>query len=328
VLLIRQLHDFPDALGGGAVAIGNFDGVHLGHARLIETLVAEARRLAGPAIAFTFDPHPARILRPDRTPPSLSWIERKAELLGELGVDAVIAYPTDAAMLGLDARTFFERIILARLAARAVVEGVNFFFGHGRSGDIAVLGELCDETGIVLKVAEPVVVDGEIVSSSRLRRLVTEGRVHEARRMLTQPYRVRGTVARGVGRGATLGFPTANVHEIDTLLPAEGVYAGRAWVDGACWPAATHLGPNRTFDEHESHLETHLLGYEGDLCGRRIEVDFLERLRQTERFDRVERLVAQMHRDVADTRRIVAEFSRFRDSEPRGEPTPKEPHVE
>ena len=230
-------------------------------------------------------------------------------MLGELGVDAVIAYPTDEALLGLDARTFFRQIILGRLAARAVVEGPNFFFGHGRSGDVAVLGELCDEAGIALRVAEPVVVDGEIVSSSRVRRLITKGRVGEARRMLTQPYRIRGTVAQGVGRGATLGFPTANVHEIDTLPPAEGVYAGRAVdrrrSDGRPPPIS---GPNRTFDEHESHLETHLLGYEGDLCGRRIEVDFLERLRDTERFDDVEQLLVQMRRDVADTRRIVAEF--------------------
>jgi len=305
VLLIRQLHDLPNAMRGGAVAIGNFDGVHLGHARLIETLRSEARRLAGPAIVFTFDPHPARFLRPDRTPPPLSWIERKAELLGDLGVDAVIAYPTDETLLRLDARTFFRQIILGRLAARAVVEGVNFFFGHDRSGDVALLGKLCDEAGISLKVADAVAVDGEIVSSSRVRRLIAEGRVGEARQMLTEPYRIRGTVARGVGRGATLGFPTANVHEIDTLLPGEGVYAGRVWVEGVPWPAATHLGPNRTFDEQKSHLETHLLGYRGDLCGRRIEVDFIERLRDTERFDDVGRLVAQIHRDVADTRRIM-----------------------
>jgi riboflavin kinase / FMN adenylyltransferase len=308
VTLIRHLDDVPEALRGGAITIGNFDGVHLGHARLIETLVAEARELDGPAIVFTLDPHPAKILRPDQTPPSLSWIERKAELLTELGADAVVAYPTNLAFLKLDAREFFGRILLQHFKAGAIVEGPNFFFGHNRSGDIALLGQLCDEAGIVLKIAEPVVVDGEIVSSSRVRRLIAEGQVEPAARMLTRPYRIRGVVAHGAGRGTALGFPTANVERIDTLLPSPGVYAGRALVDAAAWPAAVHLGPNRTFNENEIKLEAYLLGYEGQLYGRPIEIDFLARLRDIVRFDSVERLVAQMNRDVEETRRIAAEY--------------------
>jgi riboflavin kinase / FMN adenylyltransferase len=171
-----------------------------------------------------------------------------------------------------------------------------------------LLGQLCDEAGIVLKIAEPVVVDGEIVSSSRVRRLIADGRIDEARAMLTQPYRIRGVVAHGAGRGTTLGFPTANVERIDTLLPSPGVYAGRALADGAAWSAAVHLGPNRTFGENETKVEAYLLGYEGQLYGRPIEIDFLARLRDIERFDSVECLVAQMNRDVKDTRRIVAEY--------------------
>lgn len=307
--LFRSLDEFPDALRGAAVSVGNFDGVHLGHARLVETLVAEARRLGGPAVVLTFEPHPAALLRPDRTPPSLSWIERKAELLGQLGADAIVAYPTDAALLGLDAREFFEQIILGRFAGRAMVEGPNFFFGHDRSGDVALLGRLCDEASVVLKIAEPVVVDGAIVSSSRIRQCVARGDIDQARRMLTQPYRIRGLVARGVGRGVTLGFPTANLEQIDTLLPAEGIYAGRAWVNGEPWPAAVHIGPNRTFDENHTKVEAYLLGFSGDLYGRPVEVDFLARLRDIVRFETSERLIAQMNQDVAATERIVAEFS-------------------
>ena len=308
MLLIRNLDDLPDELRGGAVTIGNFDGVHLGHARLVKALLVEARRLQGAAVVFTLDPHPASVLRPGQTPPSLSWTERKADLLGQLGVDVVIAHPTDRAFLNLHAREFFDQIVRGRLAAGAMVEGPNFFFGHDRSGDIGVLGQLCDAAGVVLKVAQPVEVDGQIVSSSRIRKLVAEGRVAEAGRMLTQPYRLRGTVARGEGRGATLGFPTANLEQIDTLLPGEGTYAGRAWIEGVAWPMAVNLGPNWTFGGDETKVEAYLLGYEGDLYGAPIEVDFLARLRDIKRFDSVDQLVAQMNRDVAETRRIVAEF--------------------
>jgi len=306
MLLLCTLDDLPERLRRGAVSIGNFDGVHRGHARLIDALRAEAGVVGGPAVVFTFDPHPATVLRPERTPPSLSWTERKAELLDQLGVDAVIAYPTDRALLGLDPRTFFERIVLDRLAARAMVEGPNFFFGHDRRGNLDVLAGLCREADIVLKVAEAAEFDGQIVSSSLIRRLVADGRVDEANRMLTQPYRIRGVVVRGEGRGRRLGYPTANLSQIDTLVPGEGIYAGRAWIDQRVWPAAVSIGPNLTFNENTPKVETYLLGYEGTLYDRLIEVDFLARVRDIERFNSAEALVARMDRDVETVREITA----------------------
>ncbi|MBN1589967.1 MAG: bifunctional riboflavin kinase/FAD synthetase [Pirellulales bacterium] len=306
MILFRSLDNLPDEFRHGAVTIGNFDGVHRGHARLIEALLTEARAIGGPAVVFTLDPHPASVLRPEETPPSLSWIERKAQLLGELGVDAVIAYPTDRALLELDAQTFFDQIIINRLAARAMVEGPNFFFGHHRSGDLDVLARLCREAGLVLKVARAMECDGQIVSSSRVRRLVAAGAVEQVNRMLTQPYRIRGLVVPGKGRGRRLGYPTANVSQTNTLLPGEGIYAGRAWIDATPWPAAVSIGPNLTFDENEPKVEAYLLGYEGTLYDRSIEVDFLARLRDIEQFDDAESLVAQMQRDVEATQRIAA----------------------
>jgi riboflavin kinase / FMN adenylyltransferase len=299
VKLYRDIGALPADVRAGAVAIGNFDGVHLGHARIIERLIARAREVAGPAVVFTFDPHPVRLLRPAFAPPPLTWTNRKAELLSKMGVDAVIAYPTDKGLLSQTPLEFFDSIVRTILDARALVEGPNFFFGHNRSGTIDVLGELARDAGVWLEVVEPVVVAGEVVSSSRVRRLIGEGHVAEARELLTAPYRIRGLVVPGAMRGSQIGFPTANLDAIDTLLPAQGVYAGRARADGRNWPAAIHIGPNPTFGEQALKVEVHLIGWEGPLYGNLLEVDFWTRLRGTQRFDGLDALQSQLKRDVA-----------------------------
>ena len=305
--LIRHLDDFATDLRGGAVSVGNFDGVHLGHARIIDRLVQLAHANGGPAIAFTFDPHPAAILRPDKVPPPLTKTERKAELLGRLGVDAVVAYPTEPEFLELTARDFFDRILVDALDARAIVEGPNFFFGHDRRGNVEVLRQFCAEASLDFEVVEPYDLDGQIISSSRTRKCLAEGRVEEVAAMLTEPYRVHGMVVHGAGRGASLGFPTANVDMVPTLLPGEGIYAGRGYIEGQAVPAAISLGPNPTFDEGKLKLEVFLLDFEGDLYGQLVEVDFLARLRGIERYDSVDKLLQQMNRDVEATRNIVRE---------------------
>ena len=303
--LIRHLDDLPANLRGGAVSVGNFDGVHLGHARIIHRLIQSARAHGGPAVAFTFDPHPAVVLRPDRVPPTLTTTERKADLLGRLGVDAVVAYPTNREFLEFSARDFFDRILVNALGARAVVEGPNFFFGRDRRGNVDVLKQFCVEASIDFEVVEPYDLDGRIISSSRTRRCLAEGRVEEVAAMLTEPYRVHGMVVHGAGRGASLGFPTANVDMVPTLLPREGIYAGRGYVEGQPVPAAISLGPNPTFNEGKLKLEVFLLDFEGDLYGQLVEVDFLARLRDVMRYHSVDELLAQMHRDVEATRQIV-----------------------
>lgn len=305
--LIREAADWPDSLKQGSVTIGNFDGVHRGHARIITELLARAHSVGGPAIVLTFDPHPVRLLRPDAAPPPLTWTERKAEILAGLGVDAMIAYPTDEALLSLSPQEFFSQIVLERLAARAIVEGPNFFFGRQRAGDVRLLGELCAAADVSLTVVEPLQSDGGFISSSRVRELIRVGDVAAAGRMLTQPYRIRGLVTHGAARGARLGFPTANVAAIDTLLPAAGVYAGRAVIDGAEWPAAINLGPNPTFGEQVLKVEVHVIGFSGVLYGRTLEVDFLDRLRDIRAFASVEELLGQLARDVAAARRIAME---------------------
>jgi riboflavin kinase/FMN adenylyltransferase len=296
----------PNELREGALTIGNFDGVHLGHARLIERLVARARHIGGPAVVFTFDPHPVRLLRPDRAPWPLTWTERKARLLEQLGVDWTIAYPTDEALLQLSDREFFQQIVRDKLAARSMVEGPNFFFGHNRAGNIDVLGKLTAAAGMRLDVVEPVVIDGAIVSSSRVRNLIAGGKVDEARRLLTQPYRIRGIVTHGAGRGARIGFPTANLAGIDTLLPGVGVYGGHAYLNGEHFAAAINVGANPTFGEQELKVEVHLIDFHRPIYGEPLEVDFLSRLRDVRPFSGVEELKTQLVQDVEAARGVAS----------------------
>ena len=304
--IIRHLELLPPSVRGGAVAIGNFDGVHLGHRRIIEQLLKRAREVDGPAVVFTFDPHPVRLLRPHESPPPLTWSERKAQLLKELGVDWIVAYPTDAKLLALTAQEFFDQIVVGALDAKAMVEGPNFFFGRHREGDVRLLAELTAAAGMTLDVVEPVELDGELVSSSLCRRRIAAGDVAGAARLLTHPYRIRGMVTHGAGRGAQLGFPTANLEAIDTLLPASGVYAGRAGTGGEPgWPAAINIGPNPTFGEHALKVEVHLIDREESLYGEPLEVEFLAKLRDVMTFQSTEQLVAQLRADVAEVRRIA-----------------------
>jgi len=302
--LIRDLADLPSTIRGGAVAIGNFDGVHRGHARIVERLLAKAREVGGPAIVFTFDPHPARLLRPKEAPAPLTWTDRKAQLLAELGVDSIIAYPTDEALLQLTPEEFFQRIVRDTLHARAMVEGTNFFFGHNRAGNVEVLRQLCDKAAIPLEVVPPLTIDGQQVSSSRVRSLVAAGKIDEANRMLTHAYRIRGMVRHGAARGLKLGFPTANIDAVDTLLPGPGVYAGSSQVEGGDFAAAISVGPNPTFGEQSLKVEAHLIGFHDSLYGQPLEVDFTARLRDIVQFPSVEELKAQLSRDVEAARRL------------------------
>ncbi len=306
--LIRKIEDFPAELRGGAITIGNFDGVHRGHKHIIQRVKQFAAQLHRPAVVFTFDPHPVRILRPEQCPPPLTWTDRKADLLAELGVEVMIAWPTTREVLELSYQAFFHQIIVDRLGAKAIVEGPNFYFGKDRQGDTARLGELCEQAGLLWSIVNPVEEQGVWISSSRIRGLIADGLVSEAREYLTQPYRIRGLVVHGSHRGTGLGFPTANLDGIDTLIPAFGVYAGRAKVDNRWHWAAIHIGPSPTFAEARPKVEVHLLDFDQSLYGQLIEVDFIERLRGIEQFASIELLRNQLERDLESTRRLARQL--------------------
>ncbi len=231
------------------------------------------------------------------------------ELVAEIGVDAFVAYPTDEKLLALSPQEFFSDIILDTFRAKAVVEGPNFFFGKDRAGDVKLLKELCRINSITAETVTPVKSDDRYVSSSRIRDHIAAGDVAFACEMLTQPYRIRGMVIHGSARGAGIGFPTANVDAVDTLLPGPGVYAGRAYCDAGVWPAAINLGPNPTFGEQSCKVEVHLIGFDGSLYGQPLEVDFLGRLRDVRSFEGVDSLQQQLRLDVVEATKVCDRFA-------------------
>lgn len=295
----------PSNCRGGAVSIGNFDGVHRGHAALVAELRRQARAAAGPAVALTFDPHPLQLLRPEQFQPPLSLLSDRIDWLHAVGADHVLVLRTRSDLLGLGAAEFFERIVRAGLAARAVVEGYNFGFGRDREGDVSMLMSLCHEHGIEPAIVPPLLLGGIPVSSSRVRNCLTSGKAREAADLLGRPYRLHGIVGTGQRRGQTLGFPTANLEGVQTVVPGDGVYAVRVQVDGKSLPGAANVGPNPTFGEQARKIEAHLIDFHGDLYGRSLAVDFLERLRDTRPFAGVADLRKQLTEDVREARHIA-----------------------
>ena len=307
---IQRGFENPTACRGGYVSIGNFDGVHRGHQKMIGTLVGHARRAGAPAVVLTFDPHPIVLLAPHKAPPALSTPKHRAQLLALCGVDCLIEYPTDRALLNLTPQEFLERIVQAELDARGLVEGPNFCFGRNRAGTIETLQHFGESTGVAIDIVPAVELDGQIVSSSAVRTAVMDGRIADAVRFLGHPYRLSGRVERGASRGLTLGFATANLSGVQTLLPPDGVYAAVADADGQCYPAAVHLGPNPTFSETHRKLEAHLIDYPGaDLYGQELSVDLLSRIRDTAAFPTPEALQQQIARDLEAIRETAAAYS-------------------
>jgi riboflavin kinase/FMN adenylyltransferase len=289
---------------GGLVSIGNFDGVHRGHQAMIARLVALARAANRPAVAVTFDPHPLSLLRPDALPPGLTTLPDRASLLRECGVDAVVVLPTSWDLLRLSATEFFEQIVRQQLHAAGLVEGPNFCFGKDRGGNVTLLRQLCQQAGMTFDVIEPVTIDGQWVSSSVIRSLLVAGDVNDAVALLGRPYRLTGQVVTGSRRGATLGFPTANLADVPTVVPGPGVYAGRTILDNRSFAAAIHIGPNPTFGEAGGKVEVHVIDYAGDLYGQPLSVEFHRRLRDVRRFESVDELRRQLTDDIAAARTL------------------------
>jgi riboflavin kinase/FMN adenylyltransferase len=297
----------PRECRAGALAIGNFDGVHRGHQTLVAALRQKAQCLDGPAVALTFDPHPLQLLRPEQFQPVLTTVADRAELLQVFGADHVVILHTAPGLLQLTAREFFDKVVRQRFEARSVVEGTNFGFGHDREGTIETLKELSRAAGMEPPViVPPFLLDGVPVSSSRVRAALVQGKVEQGAQLLNRPYRMQGRVGTGQRRGQTLGFPTANLDQVETLVPGDGVYAVRAHWQGQTWPAAANVGPNPTFGEQGRKVEVHLIGFHGDLYGQTLQVDFVKRLRDTQRFGGRDQLMSQLRLDVEQARMVMS----------------------
>lgn len=293
-----------------AVTIGNFDGVHRGHQALVRAAAEWARSQGRDTIVLTFDPHPVSVVDPARAPATLVTLEQKAELVEALGVDRLVVVPFDEHLAVRPPEEFARLVLAGALRAGRVVVGESFRFGHGRAGDVAELSELGRTLGFEVQALAPVLHDGRPISSSRVRRVLSDGEVEEARVLLGRPYFIDGRVAVGERRGRTLGFPTANLDSDNETLPALGVYAARCRVPSGRWePAVVNVGTRPTFGERPVSVEAHLIDFQGDLYGADVRLAFHARLRGEQRFSGPEALVTQIRQDLARARDLLAHES-------------------
>ncbi|MEW5870258.1 MAG: bifunctional riboflavin kinase/FAD synthetase [Chloroflexota bacterium] len=295
-------------LVGVWLTIGSFDGVHLGHQAILKGLTAGAHAVGAPAVVLTFHPHPAVVLGKRADFPYLTSPAERAALMAEMGVDVVITQPFDRQLANLTALEFMTRLH-QQLGLRHLCVGHDFALGRGRQGDLPTLEHLGQDLGYTLSVTEPVDLDGERISSSRVRAALAQGDVELASRLLGRPYQLSGAVVHGDGRGRTLGIPTANLEMwAGKTLPTPGVYACLAQVDGSTYQAVTNVGYRPTFpgSPEAPLVETHLLEFNRDLYQQQMELAFIARLRDEQRFPNIQALVAQIGADITQARHILA----------------------
>ena len=291
------------------LALGNFDGLHLGHMKIVEQVVRTAHEHAATPLLLTFDPHPTRVVRPEHAPPLLMTLRQKLEVVGRAGIDgaAVVRFTYDVA--SWNPETFVRLVLFDWLRVSEVWVGANFLFGHDRSGDFSKLRDLGARYGFCARKIEPVLYKESVVSSSRVRTLVTEGRMAGATELLGRPYFMDGTVVHGVQRGRQLGYPTANLNSANELTPPNGVYTTRSIVDDVVYPSVTSIGIRPTFHEPSAVVvETYLLDVELDLYGKRLRVEFLERIREELAFSSVDELKVYIAADCAHVRAYFAQL--------------------
>ncbi|MGN6277102.1 MAG: bifunctional riboflavin kinase/FAD synthetase [Sphingomonas sp.] len=297
----------PAHLRGGIVALGNFDGFHLGHQAVVGRAVARARAEGRPALVATFDPHPVRFFKPDVPPFRLTTLDQRERLFGAAGADAMIVFHFDAALAALTAEQFVTEWLLGLIGAGGVVTGDDFTFGKGRGGNVEVLAELGDEHGFSVDTVSAVADHGEVVSSSRIRDLLQVGDPRGAAELLTRPFAIQGVVEHGDKRGRTIGYPTANLSLGSYLRPRYGIYAVRGRLpDGRVLDGAASLGIRPTFEPPKELLEPYFFDFSGDLYGQTIEVELIEFLRPEAKFDTLDALTTQMEADCAQARAILS----------------------
>jgi riboflavin kinase/FMN adenylyltransferase len=296
------------------LAIGNFDGIHLGHQAILRSTVERAQALHAVSTALTFDPSPRKVLRPESAPPRLSTNAQRLEWFNALGLEAAVVFPFTLELARLSPEEFVEQILVRDLHVKAVLVGENFHFGHKQAGNVTMLKELGVKNGFDVLIIPPVQYRGEVVSSTIIRREVAEGDVSHAGRLLGRPFALTGEVISGTGTGRKFTFPTLNLATEQELLPARGVYITRTLFEGekCSHRSVTNIGMRPTFNGSSLSVETHLLDFQPTTTPKRIEVRFWKRLREEKKFSGPEELRAQIARDIAAANKFFSRLRRFR----------------
>jgi riboflavin kinase / FMN adenylyltransferase len=303
---LRDPPVLPSDVSGPIFAIGNFDGVHLGHQALIKRAVVLGKHLARPVALLTFDPHPRGFFRPDEPIFTLTTAEQKAGYAAAAGAQGMVSLTFNSQLSALSAEEFVRDMLVKRLGIQGAVIGYDFHFGRGRTGSASGLADMGKTYGFVTETVEPFRVDGDIVSSSLVRDSLTGGDVTKANRLLGREWTLRAEVAHGDKRGRELGYPTANLHLDKTITLKHGIYAVRATFDGKTHPAVASFGRRPTFDDGAPKLEVHVFDFAGDLYGKQMDVGFVGFIRPELKFNGVEPLIAQMDKDSIKARSILA----------------------
>jgi riboflavin kinase / FMN adenylyltransferase len=306
--IYRDLSQIKESLTNACVTIGNFDGVHLGHQLLFAEVVQRAYRCNGTSVAVTFDPHPLQVLRPDGIK-LISTCDQKTELIEHSGIDVLVIIPFSMKFAGLSANSFVDDILLHTIGVKQLVVGYDYAFGKGRVGNIEFLQKQGQKKGFSVTVVDAHYEQEMLVSSTKIRKLVAEGRMADARTLLGRNYQIRGEVQLGQQRGGKeIGFPTANLNmDQDDLIPKMGVYVCQVICDGKCYGGVLNIGVNPTFDERRLVAETHIFDFNQDIYGKPIKINLLRFLRSEQKFSGIEELSSQIARDVVRAKEVLME---------------------
>jgi riboflavin kinase/FMN adenylyltransferase len=305
MIIYRSLDEIGGKLRNAAVTIGNFDGVHLGHREIFRRVLDLSARLDGVSVVITFKPHPLKVLAPGRDFRLITTYEEKERLIAESGIDCLVALPFSRRLASFPAGDFVRDLLVGRIGMKGMIVGYDYAFGRNREGDASLLGILGAELGFSVEVLEQIGSDDEGFSSSMVRKMIAEGDVKGVVRLLGRNFSVGGKVVHGFHRGRTLGFPTANIRVEEELLPEPGVYAVKVEGEGSVWDGACNIGTNPTFHGAMVTVEVHLLGFDGDLYGKRLRVYFVDRVRDERTFSGIHALKDAIRQDVSTCREIL-----------------------
>jgi riboflavin kinase / FMN adenylyltransferase len=307
MLLITDLSRITTKFTNTVLTLGNFDGLHIGHQELIKMVMKRARETDAVSMVVTFRPHPLKILAPEKCPPLISIYEEKIALFEKLGLDVLVKIPFTLDFAAMTPEDFTKKILYDLLGAKEIFVGYNYRFGKGRAGNVGTLKKLGEEYGFVVREVEQISLDGEVISSTKIRQLLSEGRVEHAARLLGRIYAITGIVVKGDGRGKCLGFPTANIAPKHSIIPANGVYAVRFFVRERLYDGIANIGLRPTFDENRLTIEVYVLDFNEDIYGEEISLYFIGRIREERKFRSPDELVRQITSDVRTAKGILAE---------------------